>query len=62
MTQPFEARQLDLEPTPEILEAMGDLCTAVSGFYHPGDHADALFWGVAWLRTQPEICEKLGLR
>lgn len=61
VVEPYEARGLSIPDTVEARAAATDACTAVNGFYYPGERSDAILTVLAWLRTQPEACAALGL-
>lgn len=62
MVEPFEARTVaEIPPTDEAINALKDVCTAVSGFPYPGARSEAIVLAVSWLRVNPEHCRILGL-
>lgn len=60
--EPFDALNVpEFEPTGDQLDALGYVIIAVNGSIYAGERADAIALAVRWLRTQPELCEVLGL-
>lgn len=61
MTEPYEARRLpevDTD-TPAVADAARNLLTAVNGFPCPGESADALMYGLRWMRANPNRADVL---